>query len=144
MRKTTFSIAVLAGLLVQSTIAMAEGCSLNQIKLDCGNGNNASILTALASPKTGEALGTPIESIDNFKAPIELEVFRKSIEANWTRANSAERAERRRLKRREISNEEFEEWSKQYDAARTHYDAAMTLYRNLVWFGKNGKPAPAG
>ena len=76
--------------------------------------------------------------------PADLETFRRSIEANWRLANRAEKAERRRMKRREISAEEFEKWSEGYNNARTNYDAAMTLYRNLVWFGKTGKTAPEG
>jgi len=144
MFKTTISTILFAGLLMQPNGATAQGCSLNGIKLDCGKGNDSSVLTALASPQTAEALSAPVKAINNFQKPIELETFRKSVEANWKRANRAERAERRRLKRREISDAEFSQWAKGYEAARVNYDAAMTLYRNLVWFGKNGKPAPKG
>ncbi len=144
MRKFLVSTIFTAGVLMHSSAAFAEGCSLNGIKLDCGGGDSASILDALASSKTSEALSKPLEAINNFDRPADLETFRKSIEANWRQANRAERAQRRRMQRRKISAAEFAEWSKGYDAARNNYDAAMTLYRNLVWFGKNGKPAPEG
>ncbi|MDJ0613480.1 MAG: hypothetical protein QNJ29_07360 [Rhizobiaceae bacterium] len=144
MRKLTVSALLFTGFIAFPTIANAEGCTLDGIKLNCGKGNNASVLAALASDATSEVLSKPLAAIDNFQKPIELEIFRKSIEASWKKANRAELAERRRLKRRQISDEEFAEWSKGYDAARANYDAAMTLYRNLVWFGKNGKPAPEG
>ena len=144
MRKFCFSVTVLAGIVTQSGAAIADGCSIDGVKLECGSGDNRAVLAALASPKTSEALSKPLELLDNFNKPADLETFRKSIELSWRQANKAERAERRRMKRREISPEEFEKWSAGYDDARANYDAAMTLYRNLVWFGKNGKPAPQG
>lgn len=144
MRKFCFTTLVLTGIMLQPGTAIADGCGLNGIKLDCGSGDNKAVLAALASPQTSNMLSTPLELIDNFSKPADLETFRKSIELNWRQANKAERAERRRMKRREISPEEFEKWSAGYDDARANYDAAMTLYRNLVWFGKNGKPAPDG
>lgn len=144
MAKRFLNIFMVCGFLAMPSPALAESCSLDGIKLNCGDGNSASILAAMASPETANVLNDPLSAIGKFQKPSDLEIFRRSVEANWRRVNRAERTERAKMRRRQISAAEFGEWSKSYNAARENYNAAMTLYRNLVWFGKNGKPAPEG
>lgn len=139
-----YTAVVIAGTFGSIAHSNAQGCKLDGIRLDCGKGNDASILNALAANETTAVFENPNAAIDNFKKPSDLEVFRRSIDATWKRVNRAESAKRRQMLRRQISASEFEKWTKGYEAARTNYYAAMNFYRTLVWHGKTGKKPPAG
>ncbi len=125
------------------TSSFAAGCSIDGTTLNCGDGSHADRLAAFASTQTGTLLSKPLASLDSFKKPADIEKFRKSVESVWQSVNKAERQERIKMRRRQISAEEFEKWSETYDAALSNYDEALTFYRTLVWHGKNGKPAAA-
>ncbi len=133
---------IVAAVLLATSPAYSQGCSLASHELECGK-NDAAIFSALSAGETATLLGKPENALDRFKRPVELEVFRRSIETNWKAINRVEKCERRKMRRRQISAAEFETWSKRYDTARTNYNSAMNFYRTLVWHGKTGKPAPA-
>lgn len=115
----------------------AAGCKLQEVQLDCGAGSNASMLEAFAAPQTREFLEKPLDYLTNFSRPADLETFRKSVETVWRAANRQERVQRRKMRRRQISAAEFEEWSKIYDDGLKNYRSALTFYRTLIWHGKN-------
>ncbi|MEM7290873.1 MAG: hypothetical protein AAF412_10990 [Pseudomonadota bacterium] len=144
MNKRPLRLAlVLAGLAMAST-AHASQCTLDGVVLNCTGANDMEILASFASDETGKLFGDPLELIDEFERPIQLEQFRRSVEKNWRRVNRAERAQRQKMKRRIISADEFEAWSASYEAAVENYDAALKVYRTLVWHGKSGRKVPKG
>jgi len=135
------SIASIISLQISS--ANAEGCKLSGITLDCGTETSPEAITAIfANEGTSTALSNPINELDRFKRPIDLEVFRLSVERSWQKARLVDAHQRRKLKRRQISASKFEEWAQTYNKASENYHQAIVFYRTLVWHGKNGKPAP--
>ena len=137
------SIALMAILSMQCQTALAEGCAIEGVQLSCAKGANAqSVLEAFADAETTQALSNPIDKIERFKKPADLETFRRSLESTWRQVQRAERKERNKMHRRKISGTQFDEWAKTYARAEANYDKAINLYRTLVWHGKNGKPAP--
>ncbi len=133
--------AATLAVLFAASPARALECSLEGVVLECGK-TSQEILEAFASPQTGAMLERPLDVLERFERPADIERFRKSLETAWRAVNRAERAERRKLQRRQISAAEFETWSQTYDRALRHYAAGVTFYRTLVWHGKTGKAAP--
>jgi hypothetical protein len=139
-----FAMAILAAFTMWHIPAYASGCALDGVVLKCSEANSAaSVAEAFADSATREALATPIHELNRFKHPSDLETFRKSIEKNWRQVRKAELQQRNQMRRRQISADQFEEWSKTYDAAEATYKQALIFYRTLVWHGKNGKPPPS-
>ncbi len=140
-------LALLAGTMIATAsiaTANAQGCSFDEVELSCGDGKPESVLSAMASAETADLFANPLDGLEKFKHPFDLEKFRRSVEANWRSVNKAEAAQRRKMRKREISAAEFDEWSKTYQFALNNYSAALTYYRTLVWHGKTGKAAPEG
>ncbi|MEM9330237.1 MAG: hypothetical protein AAGA53_02860 [Pseudomonadota bacterium] len=137
-----FVMACLFFLAATVSSAHSNGCKLVGVELDCGGGNDISILDALAAPETADVLANPLADLNKFESPNDLEKFRKSIDANWKSAARVELKQRRKMLQRKISAAEFEEWSNVYRFARNNYSAALTYYRTLIWHGKTGKAAP--
>lgn len=143
MRYSLIGLATGAVLAAFSSVAPAQanGCSIKDLKLDCGEGSVMERAAMFAAKETTDALRYPWFDVDKFSRPQDLENFRRSFETEWKSVNKAAQLQNRNLKRRRISNEEFEAWKTTYDSARENYDRAMFYYRTLVWNGKTGRPA---
>ncbi len=117
--------------------AHAQGCVLDGIELDCSQqgqaGSDAAITDAFASAGTRAVLANPLEELGRFERPIDRETFRRSLEKNWESVRRHELAQRRKLKRRQMSAAEFENWSSTYDDALLSYQAGLDFYRALIW-----------
>lgn len=144
MRYSLIGLAGGAVLFAFSSIgpASAGGCSIKELKLDCGKGSVMERTQAFAAKETTDALRYPWFDFDKFTRPADLETFRKSLERQWRSVNRVALSQKRDLKRKRISNDAFEAWKTTYAAARENYDRGMFYYRTLVWNGKTGRPAP--
>lgn len=144
MRKTLIKLAFTVACITASTgTSAASGCSIADLKLDCGNGSRAEIAVAFASNETADALRYPWFELERFKEPADLETFRRSFERHWKTVNRVARARQRDLRSGRMTLKAFNEWGGTYEAARANYDRALFFYRTLIWNGKTGKPAPA-
>ncbi len=145
MRNSLLGLAVVAAIsgFAGMTSANAAGCVIKDLKLDCGAGSALERTQAFASKETTDVLRYPWFDVDKFSKPADLEGFRKSFEKQWRDINRAASIQARNLKRKRISNDEFETWKTTYAAARENYNRALFYYRTLVWHGKTGRPAPA-
>lgn len=138
MRKLISTLAIAIALVFSASFshALAAQCALKGTELACEGNSNIEVLVAFGSDATSEILDEPLEYLDRFDQPSEIEAYRKSVESNWQSVLAAERKMRRRLKRVEISAADFEDWSKDFDRALVNYRKAILFYRTLVWHGK--------
>ncbi len=105
----------------------------------CQPARSSGLLAAMAAQETRDHISELGGGHTFFDAPMEREIFRKSLERNWRHVQRHVNRQLRAMKRRRLSQEDYLAVVDQYQSARQTYDLAMRFYRGPTWF--SAKPS---
>lgn len=140
MKFVKISTGVMISLILSmhTNIANAEGCSLEGVVLKCNTEAKTAqaILKAFSSQQTRDMLKAPLAEKDRFQKNGDLEKYRNSMERNWRVITRLAKKQELNRDRRRLSEQQYQEWAKNYAEAKETYDVALNFYRQLHWQGK--------
>jgi len=118
--------------------AETEKCVLDGIKLDCGDrkATRADYFRRFSNPATTNDLTGMLEKFPLFENGEQREAYRRSLERVWRAVTRHGREQKRRYRRRQLSNEVYLQVEADFEQARKSYDAGINLYRHHIWMQK--------
>ena len=136
--KILSSLLLATGIFAFSHSAHAEGCEFDGPVLQCGTaGDLKSIAYEFAAGETRALLANPLDELERFPRPADREKFRVSFEKAWKAANRLDKKYQRQLRRKKMSEDDYNAWTRVYDDALESYRSAFSFYRNVLWQTKD-------
>ena len=129
------AIGILMAVGLANSSAGAAECQIIDLHFKCGNEATSTkeIAEALASDETAAIFKEWSQKPDPFPTQMAREKFRLSLERQREFAQVYADSMHRRLKRREISGDEFEAVRQQYEMGLKNYRQALVIYRSPDW-----------
>ncbi|MGI9357459.1 MAG: hypothetical protein ACR2PF_20160 [Rhizobiaceae bacterium] len=140
--RNTAIFAAITTLAVSATFptssAGMEKCVLEGTNLTCGDrkATRADYFQRFSNPETTTDLVGMLDRFPLFENGKQRESYRRSLERVWRAVTRHGREQKRRYRRRQLSNEAYKQVEANFEQARKSYDAGINLYRHHIWMQK--------